>query len=351
METQLLGGDPVAAAAEAAVAAVQPGAPLPPPPLPDPAAAARLQPLELFAEPPATARILARAIAEGAPRGVVGELGGPAAPGEDEWALHSPPAAVAAGGTAGGAAGSLGEEDARAADGLFRRRQEELLPYETYLKRVVLSGSQGASTVGNSSDRDGGRGKGRGKGRGGRGAARGRAEAEAEAAALAETLMREVRGLEVTTAQCRSPEGAGKHPTEALACIALYTWITSLIYCLHDCGTVRPAGGGGNRLAAAFAAAAARRGTAAEAGRRGGDVPTGGRCAPSANVTNKRFAYKLVALTRPGQAHGAPPMLCRRAPPTPLHPRNGKHGASWTQTFNQLHPGFGYCASISRPRL
>lgn len=192
VETHLLGGDPVAAAAEAAVAAVQPGAPLPPPPLPDPAAAARLQPLELFAEPPATARILARAIAEGVPRGVVGEPGGPAAPAEDEWALHSPPAAAVTG-TAEFAAAALGEEDARAADGLFRRRQEELLPYETYLKRVVLSGNRDASLQGSSSEGDGRRGKGRGKGRGGKGGARGRAEADAEAAALAEALVHEVR--------------------------------------------------------------------------------------------------------------------------------------------------------------
>ena len=70
MESELLGAPEEAAAAAADAAAELPGVSLPP--LPRPLVPAAAQPLELFAEPPATARLLAAAEAA--------EAGGLAAP-------------------------------------------------------------------------------------------------------------------------------------------------------------------------------------------------------------------------------------------------------------------------------
>ncbi|KXZ50117.1 hypothetical protein GPECTOR_18g91 [Gonium pectorale] len=142
VERELL-GRPEEAAVAAATAAVEPGAPLPPPPLPDPAR----QPLELFAEPPVTARLLARAAAAEAPRR---EVASP--PSDEDWRLLGgvAPAPAAQGLRVAAAQGIrvaaappppgqlAGGPDADVADAVFLKRVEEQRSYELYLRDIVL---------------------------------------------------------------------------------------------------------------------------------------------------------------------------------------------------------------------
>ncbi|GLC62198.1 hypothetical protein PLESTB_001854300 [Pleodorina starrii] len=141
VERELL-GDPEGAAAAAAIAAVHPDVPLPPP-VPPPDAS---QPLELFAEPPMTGRLLARAATAAAAAAEAEAEAGPqlgvsSAPSHDEWRLlggatPAPPMAVLADGNT--PYGGGGDGDSAVADELFRRRERDQVRYRTYLRQFVL---------------------------------------------------------------------------------------------------------------------------------------------------------------------------------------------------------------------